>query len=97
MRETAKSRLQSVSLGALRTFEVASRHLSFKAAAGELSVTPAAVSQGIRTLENQLGLLLFERFNRALRLTDAGALLARDLGPAFERIEDILSQLPPRS
>lgn len=37
---------------------------------------------------------MFERLNRALRLTDAGEILARDLGPVFDRIEDILWQLP---
>lgn len=55
-----------------RTFEAAARHLSFKQAAEELHVTPAAVSQQIRTLESYLGVLLFQRRPKALQLTDDG-------------------------
>jgi LysR family glycine cleavage system transcriptional activator len=57
----------------LHTFEVAARHLSFKKAAVELHVTPAAVSQQIRTLEERLGGPLFVRLTRALRLSERGA------------------------
>jgi LysR family glycine cleavage system transcriptional activator len=59
----------------LRTFEAAARHLSFTKAAQELHVTPAAVSQQIKALELSLGVALFQRLTRALRLTDAGAAL----------------------
>jgi len=59
-------------LSSLRAFEAAARHLSFKRAAEELSVTPAAVSQQIRTLEETLGVRLFRRLPRAILLTDAG-------------------------
>ena len=59
-------------LALLRTFEVAARHLSFKHAAAELHVTPAAVSQQIRGLEAELGVQLFERLTRALRLSARG-------------------------
>lgn len=59
-------------LQALRAFESAARHLSFKRAAAELFVTPAAVSQQIKTLETYLDTPLFRRLPRALELTDAG-------------------------
>ncbi|MDX5446084.1 MAG: transcriptional regulator GcvA [Zoogloeaceae bacterium] len=59
-------------LNSLRTFEVAARHLSFKDAAEELSVTPTAVSHQIRGLEEFLGVELFRRLTRALELTSEG-------------------------
>ena len=59
-------------LNALRAFEVAARHLSFKKAAGELSVTPTAVSHQIKSLEEFLDLPLFRRLPRALELTAQG-------------------------
>lgn len=63
-------------LNALRTFEAAARHQSFLRAADELAVTPGAVSRQIKALETELGLRLFERFNRAVRLTPEGEQLA---------------------
>ncbi|WP_448203576.1 transcriptional regulator GcvA [Azospirillum sp. sgz302134] len=59
-------------LNTLRLFEAAGRHLSFKAAAEELHLTPSAVSHGIQTLEEWLGVPLFLRGNRSLSLTPAG-------------------------
>jgi LysR family glycine cleavage system transcriptional activator len=58
----------------LLAFEAAGRHVSFKAAAKELHVTPSAISQQLRTLEDCLGLALFERGPRTVALSDAGAL-----------------------
>ena len=58
--------------GWLRTFEVAARHAGFAAAAAELNLTPAAVSQQIRALEQRLGFALFERLPRGVRLTALG-------------------------
>jgi len=63
------------SLNALRAFESAARHLSFSRAADELYVTKAAVSHQVKALEEELGLSLFRRLNRALMLTDAGQTL----------------------
>jgi LysR family transcriptional regulator, glycine cleavage system transcriptional activator len=57
-------------LGALRAFDAAARHLSFKQAASELHVSPAAISHQIHALEDYLGVQLFERLNRGLNLTD---------------------------
>ena len=63
-------------LNALRVFEACARHKSFLRAADELAITPGAVSRQIKGLEAELRLRLFERFNRAVRLTEAGARLA---------------------
>lgn len=60
-------------LNALRAFEAAARLLSFKKAALELAVTPAAISHQIKLLEEFLDLALFRRLTRALELTPAGA------------------------
>ncbi|WP_298231642.1 LysR substrate-binding domain-containing protein [uncultured Azohydromonas sp.] len=70
----------------LRTFEAAARHLSFTKAAQELHVTPAAVSQQIKALEEALGVPLFQRLTRALRLTDAGAALLPGVTEAFNTL-----------
>src|SRR5690242_6841220 len=65
-------------LSVLRAFEASARHLSFKKAAEELHVTPAAVSQQIKSLESYLGVPLFRRLTRALELTRHGtAMLPR--------------------
>ncbi|PSO32879.1 transcriptional regulator GcvA [Bradyrhizobium sp. MOS002] len=57
------------SLNGLRAFEAAARHLSFTLAASELNVTQTAISHQIRRLEEELGIRLFVRQNRALTLT----------------------------
>lgn len=59
-------------LNALRAFEAAARHLSFKRAAAELAVTPTAISHQIKGLEEYLGVALFRRLTRALELTAVG-------------------------
>src|SRR6266446_4166266 len=57
------------SLNGLRAFEAAARHLSFTVAASELNVTQTAISHQIRRLEEELGIRLFVRQNRAPALT----------------------------
>ncbi len=64
-------------LNALKAFEAAGRHGSFTLAAEELRVTHGAVSRHIQTLEAWLGILLFERHNRRVVLTEAGAAISR--------------------
>ena len=59
-------------LNALRVYDAAARHLSFTRAADELAVTPAAVGQQIRALEDHLGTVLFRRTSKGLELTDLG-------------------------
>jgi LysR family glycine cleavage system transcriptional activator len=73
-------------LTALRAFEAAARHMSFAKAADELSVTPAALSFQIKTLEERLGAPLFVRLNRAVALTDAGRALKPDMEAGFEAL-----------
>ncbi|MEM7209491.1 MAG: LysR substrate-binding domain-containing protein [Pseudomonadota bacterium] len=69
----------------LRAFECSARHLSFTAAAGELSLTQSAVSQHVRSLELRLGTTLFVRKARGLALTNAGRkLLPAVSGPLSE-------------
>ncbi|MFA7586746.1 MAG: LysR family transcriptional regulator [Novosphingobium sp.] len=60
-------------LNALRVFDAAARHLSFTRAADELAVTPAAVGQQIRALEDLLGVVLFRRTSKGLELTEEAA------------------------
>lgn len=71
-------------LAALRAFESAARHLSFKKAADELHVTPAAVSLQIKTLEEYLGVALFRRLTRALELTPQALAMLPRLREGFE-------------
>ncbi|WP_298839315.1 transcriptional regulator GcvA [uncultured Roseobacter sp.] len=70
-------------LTALRAFDAAARHMSFAKAAEELSVTPAALSFQIKSLEEHLGAQLFRRLNRAVELTDAGVALAPAVADGF--------------
>jgi LysR family glycine cleavage system transcriptional activator len=75
-------------LNGLRAFEAAGRHLSFKAAAMELSVTPGAVSQQVKHLEQALGVPLFQRLHRSLILTAQGEALLPEVADAFERLSE---------
>lgn len=80
------------SLNALRAFEAAGRYLSFTLAAQELHVTPAAVGHQIKALEENLGVKLFRRLNRALTLTEAGHGLLPGLQDVFYRLTDVMEQ-----
>ena len=80
-------------LNSLRAFVVAAKHMSFSKAAGELHVTPAAISQQIKQLEDQLGCELFRRSNRNLVLTEEGQACLPGLADAFERIVQALEQI----
>lgn len=73
-------------LNALRAFETAARHLSFTRAAAELNVTPAAVGHQVKALEDILGVKLFRRLTRALRLTEAGQAALPLLGEGFDKL-----------
>ena len=75
-------------LSALRAFEAAARHLSFKKAAGELYVSPAAISHQIHALENYLGVQLFERLNRGLNLTDVGRSGLSRISDGFQSLRE---------
>ena len=85
------------SLIALRFFEETARHLSFSRAAEALCVTQGAVSRQIRLLEEALGLSLFERDHKGVRLTPAGQQLLPRIAQAFDVIEDAARQLRPHA
>lgn len=80
-------------LNALRAFECTARHLSIRDAAVELSVTPAAVSQQIKSLEETLGVLLFQRLGRGLELTSAGTNALPWLTDGFSSLREGMSQI----
>lgn len=84
------------SLNALRAFEAAARHLSFTRAAAELNVTQAAVSHQIKHLEAQLGVPLFRRLSRSLRLTEAGQALLPAATEGFQVLADGVALLTGR-
>jgi LysR family glycine cleavage system transcriptional activator len=69
---------------ALKVFDAASRHLNFSRAAAELGLTPAAVSHQIKETEDQLGMALFIRTSRSIRLTQAGAVFHEAAVEALE-------------
>jgi len=80
-------------LKSLQVFEAAGRHLSFTEAAQELNVTPGAVSQQIRLLEEFIEIKLFKRMNRTIILTDAGQLFLPMISAGFEQFSEALNQL----
>lgn len=80
-------------LTALRAFEAAARHLSFKDAATELGVTPTAISHQIRALERHCGAALFRRVPRPLILTDAGRSPLPGLRAGFDSIAATIAAL----
>src|SRR5258706_6862842 len=73
-------------LNALRVFEAAARHLSFKAAAVELSITQAAVSHQVKSLEEYLGVDLFRRAGRGVQLTEAARACLPKLREGFDAL-----------
>lgn len=75
-------------LNAMRAFEAAARHVSFVAAADELCVTPGAISQHIKTLEDWAGTALFRRNARGVVLTKAGLSLVSRFTSAFDALAD---------
>jgi LysR family glycine cleavage system transcriptional activator len=81
------------SLNGLKAFEAAARHGSFKAAADELSVTPAAISRMVKLLEERLGLALFERKANRLVMTPAGREYQAGLTPLFDAIVNLTAQV----
>jgi LysR family glycine cleavage system transcriptional activator len=80
-------------LNALRHFEAAARHLSFKKAAAELAVSPAAVTHQVKLLESWLGTVLFLREIRRVQLTEAGEKLARQASQSFADLAEVAWQL----
>lgn len=80
-------------LNALRVLDAAARHLSFTRAADELAVTPAAVGQQIRALEDMLGVVLFRRTPKGLELTDEAGAGLEALRIGFLHFEDAVQAM----
>ena len=80
-------------LNALRVFDAAARHLSFTRAADELAVTPAAVGQQIRALEDLLGVVLVRRTSKGLELTEEASAGLEALRTGFLHFEDAVQAM----
>ena len=85
--------MKRIPVGPLRAFDVAARHLNLSAAAADLNVTHAAVSRQVKQLEQRLGVKLFERLPRGLKLTAHGALLAEGTRDAFDRLASAIEDV----
>jgi len=81
------------SLDLLKGFEAAARHLNFTRAADELFITQSAVSRQVKQLEQRLGVALFVRHAKGLRLTDRGEQLYRVVGSALRQVNDTVEEL----
>ncbi len=88
---------RNVSMRALRAFIAAARRQSFRLAADDLFLTASAVSHQIKQLEGELGVQLFTRRPRALRLTDAGRSLLEDLLPILEDLDTVIERNSERA
>jgi DNA-binding transcriptional LysR family regulator len=86
-------RTRPIAAGHLRAFEAVARHLNFRAAGEELSLTQSAVSRQIQALEDEVGTALFLRHTRAVELTSAGTQLLRATGVALERVDAAVRQI----
>jgi len=80
-------------LNALRAFEATARLNSVSQAAGQLHVTHGAVSRQLKVLEEHLGVSLFVKEGRGLKLTDAGIRLRDASAEAFERLRTVCAEL----
>ena len=83
-------------LNALRVFEAAARHLSFKGAASELSITQAAVSHQVKSLEDDLGVELFRRAGRGVHLTEAASACLPKLRDGFDALAAAVEMIRER-
>jgi LysR family D-serine deaminase transcriptional activator len=90
----AGAELNSSQFANLYTFQVAARHLSFVRAAQELCLTPSAVSHRIGRLERGLGLQLFQRLPRQIRLSADGERIFNILQGALGELREALQQAP---
>ena len=86
-------RTRPIGMGHLRAFDAVARHLNFRAAAEELSLTQSAVSRQIQALEDEVGTALFLRHTRAVELTGAGTQLLRAVVPSLERLDSTVRQI----
>ncbi|CAB3700506.1 MAG: LysR family transcriptional regulator [Achromobacter sp.] len=85
--------MQADNLSHLAAFAALARHCSFRRAGEELGLSTSAVSYAIRSLEERLGVNLFNRTTRSVALTDAGQRLAERLLPALNDLGDALEEM----
>lgn len=89
--------LANISLPGIRAFEAVARRGSFRAASAELNLSASAVSHAVIKLERAMGVILFEREGRAVRLTISGEMFMRHVGAAFDELRRGLEAVAPRS
>jgi len=82
-----------ISLRGLRTFCVAARYESFRAASDELFITASAVSHQIKSLEEEVGEQLFDRKSRELKLTEVGKSLYGEVSPLVEKLDQAVAKI----
>lgn len=80
-------------LNRLGLFACVARHRNFRRAALELGLSPASVSEAVRDLEERLGVRLFNRTTRSVALTEAGARLLEEVGPALTAIQGAVANI----
>ncbi len=85
--QTSLLRTRPIAVGHLRAFEAVARHLNFRAASEEMSLTQSAVSRQIQALEDDVGVSLFLRHTRAVEPTSAGSQLLMAVMPSLERLD----------
>jgi DNA-binding transcriptional LysR family regulator len=85
--------MRTVSHSELAIFLAIARHLNLSRAAIDLGLSPSALSHALRSIEERLGVRLFNRTTRSVALTEAGSRLQSRLAPAFRDIDDALDDL----
>ncbi|PSW22183.1 LysR family transcriptional regulator [Photobacterium sanctipauli] len=85
--------MKGSTLAGLATFEVVAKYGNLTQAAKQLHLTPGALSQQIKQLEQRLALILFERHSRGLTLTEEGKALYQVVSQSLEAIETVLAKL----
>lgn len=83
----ARLKTRPLGLGNLRALDAVARHLNFRAAAAEMSLSQSAVTRQIQALEDEVGVALFSRHTRAVELTQAGLQLLRAASPSLDRLD----------
>src|SRR6187402_1381478 len=77
----------------LAAFAAVARHRSFRRAAAELQISPSALSENLRGLEERLGVRLLNRTTRSVAPTEAGDRLLNRLGPALQDVFDAVGEI----
>lgn len=90
---TTRVRSRPISVGYLRALDAVARHLNFRAASEELSLTQSAVSRQVQSLEDEVGVPLFLRHTRSVELTSAGIQLLSAVLPSLEKIDGAVRQI----